>query len=51
LLREAGFGESGRGEEEQTEEPDHPHGEPPFAPATASFNPCGRSRRAECESV
>ena len=42
LFRETRFGQRGSGEEEDAEEPDHPHGEPPKSGAVGekSLFPC-----------
>ena len=38
FLRETGFGKRRSGEEEATEEPDHPHGEPPKSETTSRLS-------------
>lgn len=47
LLREAWFGKRRSGEEEATEEPDHPHGEPPNSGTTSGLSllPAGDQRK------
>jgi hypothetical protein len=47
LLREAGFGKRMRGEEEETEDPDHPHGETPRSGTASALSLLPRSIRAQ----